>query len=69
MQRTRMLRYVLFGSLFFLVLIGLVSRSYPLLAGLAVLSIVLGVIAEKLENQPTEPFKKYNALHHHQTKP
>jgi hypothetical protein len=68
MQKTRSLRYVLFGLLFGLVVVGLVSRSYLLLAGLAVVSIGLGVIAEKLENQPTEAFKKYNALHHHRAK-
>jgi hypothetical protein len=65
MHKTRKLRYFLFSAVFALVLIGLIAQSYPLLVGLAIVAIAMGVIADKLENQPTEPFKKYNELHHH----
>jgi hypothetical protein len=65
MHKTRKLRYILFSAVFALVLLGLVAQSYPLLVVLAMVAIAIGVIADKLENQPTEPFKKYNELHHH----
>ncbi|CAM3827184.1 hypothetical protein [Alicyclobacillus pomorum] len=64
MHKTRKLRYILFSAVFALVLLGLVAQSYPLLVVLAMVAIAIGVIADKLENQPTEPFKKYNELHH-----
>jgi hypothetical protein len=65
MHKTRKLRYILFSAVFALILLGLVIQSYPLLVVLAIVAIAIGVIADKLENQPTEPFKKYNELHHH----
>lgn len=65
MNRTRTLRYLLFGLLFALVVIGLILRSYPLLAGLAVVAIILGVIGDRIENAPTEPYKQNNEIHHH----
>jgi CDP-diglyceride synthetase len=65
MNRTRTLRYLLFGLLFALVVIGLILRSYPLLACLAVVAIILGVIGDRIENAPTEPYKQNNEIHHH----
>ncbi|MCF8564509.1 hypothetical protein LLE49_07075 [Alicyclobacillus tolerans] len=58
------LRYFLFAALFAFVIIGLITRSYALLAAFIVVAIVLGVIADKLESAPTEPFKQNNQLHH-----
>ncbi|MCY0897158.1 MAG: hypothetical protein OWS03_12885 [Alicyclobacillaceae bacterium] len=65
MQRTRSLRYTLFICMFAVVLAGLFSHSYLLLAAAVVLAIVLGVVADVVENRPTNPFRKYNALHDH----
>jgi len=64
MQRTRRIRYTLFALLFALVLVGLVLRSYPLLVVLVIVAIAFGIVGDKVENKPTEPYKKYNALHH-----
>lgn len=65
MNRTKPIRYILFGLLFALVVLGLILRSYALLAGLAVVAIILGVVGDKIENAPTEPFKQNNDIHHH----
>ncbi|GMA49206.1 hypothetical protein GCM10025857_05630 [Alicyclobacillus contaminans] len=65
MQATRKLRYILFSLMFALVLVGLVAHSYPLLIVLAIVAIALGVVGDRMENHPTEPFKRYNELHHH----
>lgn len=64
MRKTLAIRYLLFGLLFALVIVGLVSHVYPLLVGCIVAAIILGVIGDKIENAPTEPFRKYNELHH-----
>jgi hypothetical protein len=64
MRKTLGIRYFLFSLLFALCIVGLCLRSYPLLAVLVVLAILLGVVGDKIENRPTEPFKKFNALHH-----
>ena len=64
MNRTRKLRYTLFGLLFALVLLGMVLHSYPLLIVLVIAAIILGIIGDKIENGPTDAYRKYNALHH-----
>lgn len=64
-NNTRTIRYILFGLLFALVILGLILHSYPLLAILAVAAIILGVIGDRIENAPSEPYKNYNELHHH----
>jgi CDP-diglyceride synthetase len=64
MHRTRTIRYILFGLLFALVVVGLVLHSYALLATLAVVAIILGVIGDRIENAPTEPYKQNNEIHH-----
>lgn len=64
MRKTRAIRYLLFGLLFALVIVGLVSHSYPLLVGCVIAAIILGVVGDKIESVPTEPFRKYNELHH-----
>ncbi|MBX6352151.1 MAG: hypothetical protein IRZ10_02355 [Thermoflavifilum sp.] len=64
MRKTLGIRYVLFGLLFLLCIVGLCLKSYPLLGVLVILAIVLGVIGDKIENAPTEPFKRFNELHH-----
>jgi hypothetical protein len=64
-NRTKPIRYILFGLLFALVVLGLILRSYALLAGLAVVAIILGVVGDKIENAPTDPFKQNNDIHHH----
>lgn len=65
MRSNRSLRYALFAFIFALVIVGLVIHSYPLLVTMIVLAIVVGVIADKIDNAPTEPFKHHNELHHH----
>lgn len=64
MRKTLAIRYILFGLLFALVIVGLIAHSYPLLIALVVAAIVLGVVGDKIENLPTEPFRKYNEKHH-----
>ena len=64
MNRTLGIRYVLFGLLFVLVAIGLVAKSYVMLAVLAVAGIILAVIGDRIENRPTDPYREYNELHH-----
>ncbi|MDQ0191228.1 hypothetical protein JI721_01235 [Alicyclobacillus cycloheptanicus] len=71
MKKTMTIRYILFGVLFALVIAGLVSHSYPVLIGCVVAAVILGVIGDKIESAPTEPFRKYNEKHHrhhHHTK-
>jgi hypothetical protein len=58
------LRYTLFALLFVFVILGLVLHSYPLLLILVIAGIVLAVIADKLENASSEPFKHHNQQHH-----
>jgi hypothetical protein len=41
------------------------------LIGCVVAAVILGVIGDKIESAPTEPFRKYNEKHHrhhHHTK-
>jgi hypothetical protein len=64
MNNTRTLRYTLFGLLFALVVLGLILHSYALLIGLVIAGIVLGIVGDRIENAPTEPFKQLNELHH-----
>lgn len=64
MQKTRTLRYTLFLLLFALVLVGLLLKSYPILVLLVIVAIGLGIFGDKVENKPTQPFEKYNAIHH-----
>lgn len=64
MKKHMAVRYLLFGLLFALVIVGLVSHTYLLLVGCVVAAIILGVVGDKVENAPTEPFRKYNELHH-----
>ncbi|SFU58408.1 hypothetical protein [Alicyclobacillus macrosporangiidus] len=64
-NRTRNVRYLLFTLAFALVLVGLLTHSYTLLAILAIVSIALAVIGDKIENEPSEPFKHLNENHHH----
>ena len=63
MRRTLAIRYILFGLLFALVVVGLILHSYPLLIVLVIAGLMLGVLGDKIENAPTEPYKQYNALH------
>jgi hypothetical protein len=63
MNKTRKLRYTLFGALFALVLVGLILHSYALLVVCVVAAIVLGIIGDRIENGPTDQFRKYNAIH------
>lgn len=65
MNKTRTLRYTLFGTLFALVLIGLILHSYSLLVVCVVTAIILGIIGDRIENGPTDPYRKYNAIHEH----
>jgi hypothetical protein len=65
MNKTRKLRYILFGALFAFVLVGLVLHSYLLLVVLVIAAIVLGIIGDRIENRPTDKFRKYNAIHEH----
>jgi hypothetical protein len=65
MNRTRNLRYVLFGLLFALVLIAVSIHLYSLLIVLVLCAIILGVIGDVIENKPVERYKKYNVLHAH----
>jgi len=64
MRRTQLTRFILFGLVFALVLVGLISHNYGFLVGAVILAIVVGVIADRIEKAPTEQFKKYNELHH-----
>lgn len=63
MQKTKPLRYVLFGLIFALVLVGIVIHSYILLAILLVCGILLGVIGDLIENRPTKPYQVHNRFH------
>lgn len=65
MRTTRKLRYTIFALLFALVLLGLILHSYPLLAVLVIVAIALGIVGDRIENRPTEPYKQYNVQHHH----
>jgi hypothetical protein len=65
MNKTRRLRYTLFGALFALVLAGLILHSYSLLVVCVITAIVLGIIGDRIENKPTNQFRKYNAIHEH----
>lgn len=58
------LRFVLYAALFALVLIGFVSESYVVLVILALVGIVVAIIADRLENANSEPYKSNNRLHH-----
>ncbi|MCL6631722.1 MAG: hypothetical protein K6T63_03740 [Alicyclobacillus herbarius] len=62
--KSRWMLYSLYALLFAFVLLGIVLHSYPLLIALVVIGIALAVLADKLENEPSEPFKRYNEQHH-----
>ncbi|MCL6515345.1 hypothetical protein [Alicyclobacillus sp.] len=64
-NRTRNVRYLLFTLAFLLVLVGLLLHSYTLLAILAIVAIALAIIGDRIENQPSEPYKHLNEHHHH----
>lgn len=64
MNHTLRVRYILFGLLFLLVTVGLVLRSYTMLAILAIVGIILAVVGDRIENKPTEPYQQYNVKHH-----
>lgn len=64
-KRTRVsTQYILFSSLFLLVLIGVIVHSYTALVILAIAGIVLAIVADRMENSPSEPYKEYNEYHH-----
>lgn len=67
MQKTKPLRYLLFGLLFVCVVIGIVSHSYVWLTVLAVCGLILAVLGDVVENSPTRPHEVYNRMHnrHH----
>ncbi|WP_198853414.1 hypothetical protein [Alicyclobacillus sp. SO9] len=57
-------QYILFSSLFLLVLVGVIVHSYTALIILAIVGIVLAVVGDRGENSPSEPYKEYNKYHH-----
>ena len=65
MNKTRKIRYFLFCTLFALVLVGLVLHSYTLLVVLVIAAIALGIVGDRIENGPTDQYRKYNAIHEH----
>jgi hypothetical protein len=65
MNKTRKVRYSIFSALFAFVLVGLALHSYPLLVAMVLAAIVLGIIGDRIENGPTDKYRKYNALHEH----
>jgi hypothetical protein len=57
-------QYILFSSLFILVLAGVIIHSYTALVILAIVGIVLAIVGDRMENNPSEPYKEYNEYHH-----
>lgn len=64
MNRTLGIRYLLFGLMFVLVAIGLATKSYVMLAVLAIVGIILAIVGDRIENRPTDDYRQYNELHH-----
>lgn len=63
MQKSKPLRYVLFGLIFACALVGILIHSYILLGILMVVGILIGIVGDVIENQPTKPFQEYNRMH------
>lgn len=62
---TRIVRYVLFGLVFGLVLLGLFTKSSAIVLVSVVAAVVFGLITEKFDNSKDEKFKRYNEIHPH----
>lgn len=63
MQKSKSLRYVLFGVIFACALAGILIHSYIMLAILMVAGILVGIVGEVIENRPTKPYEEYNRMH------
>ncbi|WAH35551.1 hypothetical protein [Alicyclobacillus dauci] len=63
MQKTRPLRYLLFGLIFALTLVGIILHNYIALAVLMVCGIVIGILGDFVENNPTKPYQANNRFH------
>ncbi|WP_067931622.1 hypothetical protein [Alicyclobacillus kakegawensis] len=57
-------RYSLYALLFLFVILGVSLHSYPLLMALLVVGIAMAVLADKMENSPSDPYKRFNDKHH-----
>ncbi|MCL6626174.1 hypothetical protein [Alicyclobacillus shizuokensis] len=62
--KSQWVRYSLYALLFLFVILGVSLHSYPLLIALIVVGIALAVLADKMENAPSDPYKRFNDQHH-----
>lgn len=62
---SRRTRYTLFGLIFVLGLVGLISETTVIIMATVLMGILVGVIADRFDNLRDEPFKPYNVKHGH----
>jgi hypothetical protein len=57
--------YGLFAVLFLIPMIALFTGQLILFVAAVVISVVIGAVADRVDNKLSEPYKKYNVNHHH----
>ncbi len=64
----RPLRYTLFTFMFLFGLIGLLIGTPVMKISMIVLAVLMGVLADFIDNLKDRPFQQYNELHGHYKK-